>query len=99
MEVVAPLTIVLACSEPPDDVTVATPALNATSSPVPKSTVTADPTLTSSSSITIPVPDAVTFNRFDPSIAGKVPVKFPAGNAVRFAPPPTNCVAVITPVA
>ena len=36
--------------------------------------------------------------KFEPSIAGSVPVKFAAGNEVKFAPEPLNEVAVITPV-
>ena len=61
IEVVTPLTVVLDCKEPPDDEMVAIPELKVTSSPVPKLTVTADPTFTLSSLTTIPVPDAVTF--------------------------------------
>ena len=36
--------------------------------------------------------------KFAPLIAGSVPVKFAAGNEVKFAPDPTKLVAVITPV-
>ena len=74
------------------------PALNVTSSPVPKLTVTADPTFTLSSSTTIPVPAAVTLSSAEPSIAGNVPVSCPAGRLVRFAPDPENEVAVMIPV-
>jgi len=35
--------------------------------------------------------------RFDPSIAGKVPVRFAAGRFVRLAPLPENVVPVIVP--
>ena len=36
--------------------------------------------------------------KFAPLIAGSVPVKFAAGNEVKFAPLPLNDVAVQTPV-
>jgi hypothetical protein len=94
IDVVTPETVVLDCREPPDAVIVAIPALNVTSSPVPKLTVTADPTFTLSSSTTIPVPAAVTLSSAEPSIAGNVPVSCPAGR-VRFAPDPENEVAVM----
>ena len=35
--------------------------------------------------------------KFAPLIAGSVPVRFAAGRLVKFAPPPTKFVAVITP--
>ena len=62
IEVVTPVTVILDCKEPPDEVIVAIPELKVTSRPVPKLTVTADPTFTLSSLTTIPVPAAVTFN-------------------------------------
>jgi len=50
--------------------------------------VVAEPTFTVSSSTTTPVPDAVTFSRAEPSIAGSAPVSCPAGRLVKFAPEP-----------
>lgn len=73
IDVVTPLTVILDCKEPPVEVIVAIPELKVTPRPVPKLTVTADPTFTLSSLITIPVPDAVTLSKNDPSIAGRVP--------------------------
>ena len=98
IDVVTPETVVLDCREPPDAVIVAIPALNVTSSPVPKLTVTADPTFTLSSSTTIPVPAAVTLSSAEPSSAGNVPVSCPAGRFVRLDPEPTNDYAVMIPV-
>ena len=42
--------------------------------------------------------DAPTPVKFEPSIAGKVPVRLPAGKLVKFAPEPEKLVAVTIPV-
>jgi hypothetical protein len=97
IEVVTPVTVVLDCKEPPEAVIVAIPELNVTSSPVPKLTVTADPTGVLSSLIAIPVPAAVTFNNAEPSIAGSDPVNCPAGRLVSPEPDPENDDAVTIP--
>lgn len=75
IDVVNPITVVLDCKEPPDDVTVTTPAeTGETSIPVPKLTVPAVPTKDPSSSTSIPVPAATTPVNAEPSIAGSAPV-------------------------
>jgi hypothetical protein len=98
IEVVTPDTVVLDCNEPPDAVIVAIPALNVTSSPVPKSIVVAEPTFTALSLTATPVPDAVTFSRAEPSIAGSAPVSCPEGRFVSPEPDPENDDAVMIPL-
>ena len=99
MDVVDAETIVLDWSEPPDEVTVTTPAdTGETSKPVPKLMVPAEPTMLLSSLISIPVPDAITPVSAEPSSAGRAPDSCPAGRLVRFAPSPLSDVAVTPPV-
>ena len=98
IDVVTPDTVVLDCKDPPDAVIVAIPELNATSRPVPKLIVVADPTGVLSSRTAIPVPTAVTLRSAEPSIAGNVPVSCPAGRFVRLDPEPENDDAVMMPV-
>ena len=95
---VTPETTVLDFKDPPKVVIVAIPALNTTSSPVPKSTVLADPILTPSSSTTIPFPGcAGKLSNKLPSIAGNAPSSCPDGRLVSPEPDPENCDAVIIP--
>jgi len=98
IDVVTPVTTTLDCNEPPDEVTVTTPAeTGETSNPEPKLIVPAVPTIALSSLISIPVPDAITPNNALPSRAGSAPTKDPELRLVRFAPEPENDAAVIKP--
>ena len=78
--------------------TVTTPAdTGDTANPSPKLTVPAEPTTESLSLISIPVPEAITPIKLEPSIAGSDPVSCAAGMLVSPAPDPENDVAVATP--
>ena len=54
--------------------------------------------LISLSSTTIPDPVAFTFNRLEPSIAGRIPVILAAGTSVSPEAEPLNDVEDVTPV-